>query len=97
MRQFALCGEQEMVKHLVGIKPRNVQPVASHNSGRVVPVTRDVKQRKNCQFWEDATETCGRVQAQCHCEVNSPPTTGGGSNGTNRAGWWWGIEAVLEV
>lgn len=45
VRQFAPCGEQEKVKHLVGIEPRLVQLVASHNSGRVVPVTRDVKQR----------------------------------------------------
>lgn len=45
VRQFAPRGEEEKVKHLVGIEPRIVQPVASHNSGRVVPVTRDVKQR----------------------------------------------------
>ena len=33
------------MKHLVGIELRLVQPVASHNSDQVFPVTRDVKQR----------------------------------------------------
>jgi hypothetical protein len=95
------------VKHLVGMEPRLVQPVASHNSGRVLQVTTDVKQNKIISSGKTPQSRVGECRhsstvGEQESEVNSPTTSGEGATGTNRTGSWRAggggeTEGLLEV